>query len=95
MDTTQNIYINKIKDFVGKGGFCPFEHGFTMPQIKISRHKVSIWGVSDTHIHLHVPLKLRKKIDNRVIPFENLKIDDLKTIDEALNKYLIYCQTEA
>ena len=72
-----------IADFVGKGGLCPFEHGFKQPYIKGYR----VWGVTDTEL-----CTMGKK---RRIALTELSRNELIKILNTLDEYVRYCKYEA
>ncbi len=74
-------YLELIREFIGKGGFVAFEHGFTRPQYELT----NIWGVDTKFIYCGISQILLERIDEK----------KLKEIYESLKNYLEYCQSFA
>ena len=74
--------LKEIKDFIGNGGYVPFEHGFK-PLLRINARRV--YAVNQYYIFY---LGGKKRL-------EELQETQLEAIYKELNRYLKYCQEEA
>ena len=74
--------LKEIKDFIGNGGYVPFEHGFKT-SLRINARRV--YAVDQYYIFY---LGGKKKL-------EELQEKQLEEIYNELNRYLKYCQEEA
>jgi len=86
--------LKKVKDFVGEGGLVPFEHGYKCPTFKYEGYTYRCHMVSDKAAYC------RKKYPDGYYRSANLLLSGLPTrilnkLYNELNKYLVYCQTEA
>jgi hypothetical protein len=75
--------LNQIKEFIGKDGYVPFEHGFK-PKYQLNGYR--IYAVTQYYVFA---IKGHKAL------LEELTKNDLETIYKDLNRYLKYCQEEA
>lgn len=78
----KEILIRTIQDFVGEGGYVPFEHGF--------RPSFNAYGVAYDHIDRRIPLDGERKAY-----FKDMTENQLVAIIIDLMRYLNFCQLYA
>ncbi len=83
-------YKEKIKDFVGKGGYVPFEHGFNCKGGTKCSKCVSVSDKEVTYFLQTEKIKShwKKEIDS-------LSEDEAKEVYRDLCEYAEYCRTYA
>lgn len=77
---TKEELIKNIQDFIGEGGYVPFEHGY--------RPHINSYGVGYDYMHLRIP-------QGKKAYFKNMTVEQLQAIVNDLFAYLNYCQNEA
>lgn len=82
--TEQQRLIKDIKDFVGKDGLIPFEHGY--------RPTLNCWAVDENGIRLRFWIGKEKR---KEIPFEEMDEKMLTKVIIELFRYMNYCHLEA
>lgn len=87
-------YKEKIKDFVGKGGYVAFEHGFVCKGEYTSEH-IKCVGVSDIEVSYFMNAHdgIRATSWKRYI--DNLSDKAAREVYRDLCEYLEYCHTYA
>ena len=89
--------LEEIKNYVGKDGLVPFEHGYKNPRFKFHGEVYECSMISDTTAYCMKQVSFREQTRRRK---SNVLLDELtKTqLNKLLNemkKYELYCRYEA
>ena len=87
-------YKEKIKDFVGKGGYVAFEHGFICKGAYKNQY-VKCVGASDTEIEYFMCANNGMRPTKWKLYIDNLHESEAREIYRDLCEYLEYCHTYA
>ena len=79
---TKEELIQTIQEFVGEGGYVPFEHGF--------KPGFNAYGVAYDHVDLRIPLDGERKFY-----FKDMSEMQLTAIIVDLMRYMNYCHLYA
>lgn len=76
--------VTDIREFVGKGGYLPFEHGF--------RPSFNAYAIYDEKVYLRAPTGKRRM---RTIPLEELDERQLTILIVDVFRYMNHCHLRA
>ena len=85
--------LEEIKNYVGKDGLVPFEHGYKNPRLKFHGEVYECSMISDTIVYCMKLVSFHRKI--RRVLLEELTKTQLNKLLNEMKKYELYCRYEA
>ena len=85
--------LEEIKNYVGKDGLVPFEHGYKNPRFKFHGEVYECSMISDTTAYCMKLVSFHRKI--RSVSLEELTKTQLNKLLNEMKKYELYCRYEA
>lgn len=85
--------LEEIKNYVGKDGLVPFEHGYKNPRFKFHGEVYECSMISDTIVYCMKLVSFHRKI--RRVLLEELTKTQLNKLLNEMKKYELYCRYEA
>lgn len=85
--------LEEIKNYVGKDGLVPFEHGYKNPRFKFHGEVYECSMISDTIVYCMKLVSFHRKI--RRVSLEELTKTQLNKLLNEMKKYELYCRYEA
>lgn len=85
--------LEEIKNYVGKDGLVPFEHGYKNPRFKFHGEVYECSMISDTIVYCMKLVSFHRKI--RRVLLEELTKTQLNKLLNEMKRYELYCRYEA
>lgn len=85
--------LEEIKNYVGKDGLVPFEHGYKNPRFKFHGEVYECSMISDTIVYCMKLVSFHRKI--RRVSLEELTKTQLNKLLNEMKRYELYCRYEA
>ena len=85
--------LEEIKNYVGKDGLVPFEHGYKNPRFKFHGEVYECSMISDTIVYCMKLVSFHRKIRSGLL--EELTKTQLNKLLNEMKRYELYCRYEA
>ena len=85
--------LEEIKNYVGKDGLVPFEHGYKNPRFKFHGEVYECSMISDTIVYCMKLVSFHRKIKR--VSLEELTKTQLNKLLNEMKRYELYCRYEA